>query len=556
MARIFNDMLLPLNEAGLLGGSKKKAYPEIRETIYRLREGHERLRHTQSVYSAPAASSEGRTIFFSTAEYSFDDYATFAGEIRDEGEYARCIDVPVNRPKRHSIINRFPANLPKEKRRRWAEDRVIELRKACEANHGTAFRRYIEYLIASRDTLEARIKKYMSEMDQFGQRPVVKGALEHARQNIGLLYAGGRLAIDAGLVPWKPEQLLHAVATCWRRALDLHGKKEDALTQAKRALRAGLKSEKVKKRMPSASFSSDEADGYYLMKDGVRIYTVHAAAMRKWLGTDPKQFDRLLDSRSDRPRPCTGRLSTLRLLIAKARRCGPGNRSGSERLHRRFAEAPAALMRPQLVVFADTTHLGLQLVKGTVHLFAERDAVKLIEHGLLEALADTVGLRALRLGARVIDVLDREPPRHPKIIGLNVKLQVKSVAQNRFRYTPGVNRRRILRIERIMHSRPARFLVRPSNPTHPRRKPARSPDEPVIPETLERQRESIAKAKAQGKYKGRAPTLNFDAKCNTQRFKPLDFPFPGAAFASSKRGCVSHASHLRSKPLDKSTVTH
>jgi hypothetical protein len=135
----------------------------------------------------------------------------------------------------------------------------------------------------------------MREMDQFEQRPVVKGALEHARQNFGLLYAGGRLAIDAGVVPWTPEQLLRAVATCWRRALELHGKKKDALTQAKRALRANLKPEKVKKRGPSASFSPEEADGYYVMKDGVRIYTVHAAAMRKWLGTDPKLFDVLLD---------------------------------------------------------------------------------------------------------------------------------------------------------------------------------------------------------------------------------------------------------------------
>jgi putative DNA primase/helicase len=231
LACIFNDMVFPLNEVGLLGGSKKKAYPEIRETIFRLGEGHERLRHTQSVYSAPAASSEGRTIFFSTAEYSFDEYATFAGGTRSEGEYARCIDVPVNRPNRHSIIDRFPSNLPKAKRRRWAEDRVIELRKACEANHGTAFRPYIEYLITSRDTLEARIKKYMTEMHQFEQCSVVKGALEHARQNFGLLYAGGRLAIDAGVVPWKPEQLLRAIATCWRRALEHHGKKKDALTQ-------------------------------------------------------------------------------------------------------------------------------------------------------------------------------------------------------------------------------------------------------------------------------------------------------------------------------------
>ena len=135
----------------------------------------------------------------------------------------------------------------------------------------------------------------MSEMDQFGQRSVVKGALEHARQNMGLLYAGGRLAIDAGVVPWKPAQLQRAVAICWRRALDLHRKQKDALTQGKRALPANLKSQKIKKRGHSASFSPTQADGFYVMRDGVRTYTVHAAAMRKWLGTDPKQFDRLLD---------------------------------------------------------------------------------------------------------------------------------------------------------------------------------------------------------------------------------------------------------------------
>ena len=43
-----------------------------------------------------------------------------------------------------------------------------------------------------------------------------------------------------------------------------------------------------------------------------------------------------------------------------------------------------------------------------VDLFAERDAVELVEQGLVEALADTVGLRAFRLGARVIDVFHGE----------------------------------------------------------------------------------------------------------------------------------------------------
>jgi hypothetical protein len=52
-------------------------------------------------------------------------------------------------------------------------------------------------------------------------------------------------------------------------------------------------------------------------------------------------------------------------------------------LHRRLAEAPVPLMWPRLVVFADPyIKIGLQLVNRTI-LFAERDAIKLIEHGLV-----------------------------------------------------------------------------------------------------------------------------------------------------------------------------
>ena len=40
--------------------------------------------------------------------------------------------------------------------------------------------------------------------------------------------------------------------------------------------------------------------------------------------------------------------------------------------------------------------------------FAQRDMIEVVEDGLMEAFTDAVRLRALGLGARVIDVLDRE----------------------------------------------------------------------------------------------------------------------------------------------------
>src|SRR5215203_6328583 len=78
-----------------------------------------------------------------------------------------------------------------------------------------------------------------------------------------------------------------------------------------------------------------------------------------------------------------------------------------EGLHRRFSEAPASLMWPCLIVLSDPQiDVDLQLVDRTIHLFSKRDPVELVEHGLVEALADAVGLRALCLGPRMIDVLN------------------------------------------------------------------------------------------------------------------------------------------------------
>jgi hypothetical protein len=76
-----------------------------------------------------------------------------------------------------------------------------------------------------------------------------------------------------------------------------------------------------------------------------------------------------------------------------------------ERLHRRFAEAPSSLVRPFLVVGLDPIiEIALQIADRVV---AERHAVELVEHGLVEPLYDSIGLWALGLGAYVVDVLER-----------------------------------------------------------------------------------------------------------------------------------------------------
>src|SRR5271165_4135373 len=80
-----------------------------------------------------------------------------------------------------------------------------------------------------------------------------------------------------------------------------------------------------------------------------------------------------------------------------------------EGLHGGLSEAPLALMGPGLVELAHPeVEVGLEVVDRGVDLLAEGDAVELVEHGLVEALDDAVGLRAPGLGSGVVDVLDRQ----------------------------------------------------------------------------------------------------------------------------------------------------
>src|SRR3954454_5880408 len=61
--------------------------------------------------------------------------------------------------------------------------------------------------------------------------------------------------------------------------------------------------------------------------------------------------------------------------------------------HRGLAEAPPTLMRPVLIVAPDPLiKIGLQLGDRAVDALAERDPIELVQHRLVEALNDAVGL--------------------------------------------------------------------------------------------------------------------------------------------------------------------
>src|SRR6516164_1484436 len=71
----------------------------------------------------------------------------------------------------------------------------------------------------------------------------------------------------------------------------------------------------------------------------------------------------------------------------------------------RFASASC---RSTIGPGAGVPHCSFGPSDRDLDLLAERHAVELVEDGLMEPLSDAIGLRALGLGARVVDVLDRQ----------------------------------------------------------------------------------------------------------------------------------------------------
>ncbi len=66
-------------------------------------------------------------------------------------------------------------------------------------------------------------------------------------------------------------------------------------------------------------------------------------------------------------------------------------------------------MWPDLVVLCHPCiEILLQFADRRIDLFAEGDAVELVEHGLMVSFDNAIGLWALGLGAAMVDVLDGE----------------------------------------------------------------------------------------------------------------------------------------------------
>lgn len=211
LCRLFNDDLLPLNEVGLMSGTHAQKFERIRKMIFQIGEGRERQRYSASPFATKSSRATYTTLWVSSAEHAFAEYARAAGIDRDGGELARCADIYVVRDGQETIFRVYPPNLPIERRKAWARQQLRLLRRGCADHHGVAQEAFIRFLLDDLDACVVRIEslceRFLASVAGLGLDDVY----EHRARNFAVIFAAGVLAIEAGILDFDEDRLLQCI---------------------------------------------------------------------------------------------------------------------------------------------------------------------------------------------------------------------------------------------------------------------------------------------------------------------------------------------------------
>lgn len=289
-ASAYTDLVLPLNEVGVVPGNVGQAHHHLRDFIMTFSEAQPKTRAKVWTASHPASrTTSWRGIMISTAEQSLDQYAELAKATRAAGEYARCLDVPALTPNGTTIFDKRPKNIPRKKFVKWSQNELQAVRVGIEQNHGHAMREFLAYILR-KGGLAKRVAEYMDEFEAEVKSLALKQSLHHAARCFALIYAGGRIAISAKILPWKPDNLLKAIAKCFGAAVR---RIRDPETDAIQILKKKVVNLRAWPKM-STKAEWRALEGYLAKTDGKAVVRIASTALHGWF-SNPAQVRLVLD---------------------------------------------------------------------------------------------------------------------------------------------------------------------------------------------------------------------------------------------------------------------
>jgi hypothetical protein len=152
------------------------------------------------------------------------------------------------------------------------------LLQACSRQAGMAFKHYIQFLVANHQKLalmatadQADFRDELAKREpQLRNSPLVTG--------FARLYAGGAMAITAGVLPWQRDKLLAALIACLEVAQAHASRNGVSLGTLRQLLHEQLRQIGA----PKGRCGPGQAPGFCQLDGTARVYTIHGKAFRSW----------------------------------------------------------------------------------------------------------------------------------------------------------------------------------------------------------------------------------------------------------------------------------
>jgi hypothetical protein len=188
------------------------------------------------------------------------------------------------------LIDYVPSGIegPPEK---WAVEQIDSVKKACERHHGHAFPAFVEQVIESRMSLQARIEELMAQFRRTAKIEHAAGPDKRRADLFALIYAAGRLAVEWKIVPWTPKQVGRAIRRCYQDACEPQS--SPLLAEGIETVRERLASPAMldlRKHKPGTPDEVEAADGVIrIWRDQPAQACVKSDRFREWFKSAAQQ---------------------------------------------------------------------------------------------------------------------------------------------------------------------------------------------------------------------------------------------------------------------------
>jgi putative DNA primase/helicase len=286
----FNDMLMPINELGLLKGSAKDRHQRMRDFSYGFAEGRGTTYSKFVSHDYENCIDTWRSLGFASGEETMDQIASAAGATRSTGESIRWIDLCGIKRGTEDIFDRCPKTVSPNDRTKWAAQQFKSLRQAVADNHGVAFPGYTKQVIKSRRKIVGWLEQLIEEFVKWAVDPADEPAVHHLANCFGLIRAAGILGVRFGTLPYSEKFVDRCIMRCYRAARRALRTETEPLRSGLRRLTAKLKSSNVLKVIGKKARTDKYkgAEGYMDRAGSTSKVTIRAEKFKAWFD-DPRQ---------------------------------------------------------------------------------------------------------------------------------------------------------------------------------------------------------------------------------------------------------------------------